>query len=61
MNLPLKNSRVENTPETFQARLEKAARIVSRDAAELTGGFLIPPEHMAMLRAVLDSKPKAGR
>lgn len=52
------NRRIENTPESFHARLEKAAQTLIRNAAELKGGFLVAPEHVAMLRTVLESKPK---
>lgn len=52
------NRHIEKTPETFHVRLEKAARHVVQNAAELKGGFLIPPETMAMLKTVLEDKPR---
>lgn len=52
------NRRVENTPEVYQTRLERAAQHILKQAAELKGGYLISPECMAMLRTVLESKPE---
>ena len=59
MNLPPQkpsNHRVENTPATYQARLEKAACRIVTNAAELKGGYLVSPEDMATLRAVIENK-----